>query len=223
MIRPLVPLTLKGAIWYQGESNTYNPALYRRIFPAMIRSWRELFNQGDFPFYYVQIAPYPYGGDMTRGAKIREVQRETLSKVAKVGMAVLMDRTSLTCIHPPYKKEAGERLALWALKKDYGKDIVFSGPLYKEMKVEGSKVRVSFHQVKKGLTSNGTPLEGFEIAGEDKVFHPAEAVIEGKTVVVSSGKVKKPVAVQYGFKDTSTATLFNEAGLPASSFTTIDW
>lgn len=223
MIRPLVPYTLRGAIWYQGESNTYNPKLYREIFPAMIRSWRDLFDQGQFPFYYVQIAPFPYGGDMMKGARIREVQRESLSRLAKVGMAVLMDKTSLTCIHPPQKEEAGERLALWALAKDYGKKITFSGPLYKDMKVEGDAIRVSFHQVKEKLTTKGKKLEHFEIAGKDMVFHPAEAVIDGKTVVVKSDKVKDPAAVRYGFKDTATATLFNEAGLPASSFTTEDW
>ncbi len=222
MIQPLVPYGLRGAIWYQGESNASNAKLYRRLFPNMIANWRDVFQQGDFPFYFDQIAPFDYG-ENTKGVELREVQRETLAKVQNIGMAVLMDKTTLKNIHPPYKKEAGERMALWALAKDYGKDIVYSGPLYKKMKIEGNSIRLFFDYTGGGLDSKGQTLTQFTISGADKVAHEADVKIDGHTLVVTSSKVKEPVAVQYGWSNVALASLFNKEGLPASSFRTDEW
>jgi len=222
MIQPLVPYGLRGAIWYQGESNASNAKLYRKIFPNMITNWRDVFKQGDFPFYFDQIAPFDYG-DNTKGVEIREVQRETLAKVKNIGMAVLMDKTTLKNIHPPYKKEAGERMALWALAKDYGKDVVYSGPLYKKMKIEGNRIRLFFDNTGGGLDSKDKALTQFTISGADNVAYEAEAKIDGHTLLVSSSKVKAPVAVQYGWSNVALGSLFNKEGLPASSFRTDEW
>lgn len=223
MIAPIVPLKIAGAIWYQGESNCYDPILYRDIFPAMITDWREKWGQGDFPFYYVQIAPYEYGAG-TQSQAIREAQMMTLDAVDNVGMAVTMDIGMERDIHPKNKWDVGDRLARWALAKDYGKkDIVYSGPIYKEMKVERDTIRLSFDYTDGGLIAKGGPLIDFMIAGEDRKFVPAKAVIEGDTIVVSCSEVKNPAAVRYAWSNWACPNLFNGAGLPASSFRTDDW
>ncbi len=222
MIAPLVPYAIRGSIWYQGESNTGRAYAYRRLFPAMIQDWRRVWGQGDFPFYYVQIAPFRYG-DPVVAAELREAQLMTLS-VPNTGMAVTLDIGDVDDIHPRNKQEVGRRLALWALAKTYGaEDLVYSGPVYRSMSVEGDAVRIEFDHVGGGLVAKDGPLTDFTIAGEDRAFVEADAVIDGDAVVVSAPGVKKPVAVRFGWTSTATPNLFNKEGLPASTFRTDDW
>ena len=222
MIAPVIPLAIKGAIWYQGESNAYRAYQYRTLFASMIKDWRKNWKRGNFPFYYVQIAPFKYG-EAIPSEELREAQFLTL-KTKNTGMAVTWDIGNIDDIHPRNKQDVGKRLALWALSKDYGyKDIVYSGPLYKSMKVEGDKIRLFFDHVGSGLTAKDGPLTHFTIAGKDKQFAPAQAVIDKNTVVVSSSEVKKPVAVRFAWSNTAEPNLFNKEGLPASSFRTDDW
>ena len=223
MISPLVPFTVKGAIWYQGESNASKPIEYRTLFPNMINSWRTKWNIGDFPFYYVQIAPYHYRGQGFNSAMLREAQ--TISLATKnTGMVVVSDIGNNNDIHPRNKFDVGQRLSLWALAKDYGKkDIVYSGPLYKSMKIEGNKIRLFFDYTGSGLVAKDGPLTDFTISGDDKFFVNAEAVIDGDTVVVSSEQVPEPVAVRFAFTNTNNPNFFNKEGLPASSFRTDNW
>jgi len=222
MIAPLIPYAIKGAIWYQGESNVGDAELYKSVFPAMIKNWRNDWKQGNFPFYFVQIAPWEYGND-SYSQNIREAQFLSLS-TPKTGMAVLLDVGSPKTIHPPDKKDVGERLALWALAKDYKKHIAYSGPLYKSMKVNKDKVTLTFDQVYGGLVINTKNGENnFQIAGTDSVFKKAEVKIVGKKLIVSSAEVHSPIAVRYGWRNYIDASLFNKAGLPASSFRTDNW
>ncbi len=220
MIAPLVPYAIKGAIWYQGESNVKRDKQYEKLFPKMIESWRSVWNQGDFPFYFVQIAPYNYGdSNAIASAQLRDAQRKTLS-VANTGMAVTLDIGNTNNIHPANKKDVGERLALWAMAKDYKQtDMMYSGPLYNGMKIERYNIRLSF-QFADGLNSKGKALTGFEIAGANGLFLNANAVIEGNEVIVTNAQIANPIHVRYAFKNSSTASLFNGAGLPASSFST---
>jgi sialate O-acetylesterase len=221
MIAPLVPYAIKGAIWYQGESNVGNAEMYKSFLPTMIKDWRNNF-QNDLSFYYAQIAPWSYNPG-SGSQKIREAQMVSLS-TPKTGMAVLMDLGSPNTIHPPYKKEVGERLAFWALAKDYGKKIVYSGPIYKSMKVQKDKIVLNFDYSDGGLVLKSKDGENnFMIAGEDKVFKKADVKIDGKKLVVSSPEVTNPVAVRYGWAEYVDGSLFNKAGLPASSFRTDDW
>ena len=224
MIHPLVPLAFRGVIWYQGESNVKNPEQYQTLFPTLINSWREEWQQGDFPFYFVQIAPFSYKNEPFSAAFLREAQLKTLS-VPNTGMAVTMDIGTADNIHPEQKKPVGERLALLALAKNYGKkNLVCSGPLYTSFKVNKNQVRLSFDDVGGGLVSrDDQPLSCFTIAGEDKVFVPAEAEIDGDSIVVSSDQVTKPVAVRFGWGSADAPNLMNKEGLPASSFRTDDW
>ncbi len=218
MIAPLIPFKIKGAVWYQGESNRYDGELYNTIFPNMIENWRANWNQGDFPFYFVQIAPYSYADDFSTGM-LREAQFNTL-RIPNTGMVVTMDVGSLTTIHPPDKKTVGDRLALWALHNDYGfSDISYSGPLYKSHSIEDQKIRIEF-DYGTGLRSDGLPLKHFTIAGSDGEYYPATAEIENNTVVVYSKEVSGPVAVRFGWGHTDITNLFNQAGLPASPFQT---
>lgn len=221
MISPLIPYGIRGAIWYQGESNRNRAAQYRRIFPAMIGDWRRLWGLGDFPFYFVQIAPFAYGGDTGQAAELREAQTFTMG-APNTGMAVTMDIGNPRDIHPRNKRDVGRRLALWALARDYGVDVVPSGPLYGGMVVVGSEVRLTF-QYGEGLTAGDGAPSHFTIAGEDKVFHPAVARIEGEQVIVSSDAVPAPVAVRYAWGAADEPNLRNGAGLPAPSFRTDDW
>lgn len=220
MIAPLIPYAIRGVIWYQGESNVGRAKQYTRLFPAMIKDWRRLWNQGEFPFYFVQIAPFPYWGIGEQGARLRDAQRQTLN-VPNTGMVVTMDIGDTTIIHPANKEAVGKRLSLWALAQVYGKhNLVYSGPLYKSMSVEGNKAILSFSHVDGGLMTKRGGLRGFEIAGSDGVFVPAQAQISGTHVIVSAASVKHPKAVRYGWTDTAQAYLFNKSGLPASSFST---
>ena len=221
MIHPLRNLRIKGVIWYQGESNTQQADKYCGLFSTMIAQWRDAFGY-EFPFYFVQIAPY--GGYGVNAAYLREAQFETMLSVPRTGMAVTMDLDN-TDIHPKNKQEVGRRLALWALANEYGqKDLVCSGPLYKSMKIKGNDIRLSFDYTGSGLTaSDGGPLTHFRIAGADRKFVNATAIIDDDTVVVSSNDVSSPVAVRFAFTSAALPNLCNEEGLPASSFRTDDW
>ncbi len=222
MIHPLIPFALKGAIWYQGESNRGEAILYEKLFPTMIKNWRDDWQQGNFPFYFVQLAPYNYDVPI-EGAMLRDAQRKTLS-VPNTGMAVTMDIGNPTDIHPRNKVDVGERLALWALAKDYEKkDIVYSGPLYKSISVEEKKARIYFTHTGSGLMVKGEELTHFEIAGKNRIFYTAKAVIDGESILVESKKVNKPLAVRYAFNNTDEPNLYNKEELPASSFRTDDW
>ncbi len=220
MIAPLVPFAIKGAIWYQGESNVGRAKQYATLFPSLISDWRKQWNEGKFPFYFVQIAPYNYGGDSTQAAALRDAQRRTLDASDNTGMAVTMDIGNTTNIHPADKQDVGKRLAYWALNKTYGeKNVVYSGPLYKSMEVKGNKIIVSFTNTDGGLTSNNKPLKGFEVRGADNIWKRATANINGDKVIVQSTDVAKPVAVRYAFYSYAKGSLFNGKDLPASSFT----
>lgn len=220
MINPIVPFKIRGAIWYQGESNTYNPDRYKELFPLMVENWRNLWGD-QFSFYFTQIAPYRYN-EGTNSQFLREAQFLSMS-IPKSGMAVTLDIGNPLNIHPGNKKDVGERLALWALLKDYNKNISHSGPVYKSFSTDRSEIILSFDH-SDGLILK--PLAGkfnFQIAGDDKIFYEATAVVNGTNIIVSSPKVKSPVAVRYCWSDTAEATLFNGAGLPASSFRTDKW
>lgn len=222
MIAPLVPFAIKGAIWYQGESNVGRARQYETLFPLLISDWRKQWKEGKFPFYFVQIAPYNYGGDSTQAAALRDAQRRTLNASENTGMAVTMDIGNTTNIHPADKQDVGKRLAYWALNKTYGeKNVVYSGPLYKSMEVKGNKIIVSFTNTDGGLTSNNKPLKDFEILGADNTWKPATANIEGDKIVVQSADIAKPIAVRYAFYSYAEGSLFNGKGLPASSFTSV--
>ena len=234
MIHPLINFAIKGAIWYQGESNANQPALYRRLMPAFVKGLRDDWGSGEFPFYYVQIAPYKYQHpDSVRGAKLREVQMQNLQDIPNSGMAITLDIGSKDFIHPPEKIKVGNRLAYWALSNTYGRTgYAYCGPVYKSMEVLGSKALISFDHTEGGLTPMGKLIENFEIAGSDKVFYPAKAMVEMKKgtgdvlrdrLEVESDKVQNPVAVRYAFRNYVEASLFNGFGLPASSFRTDEW
>ena len=218
MIAPLIPFAIRGAIWYQGESNIGRAAQYRRLFPAMIADWRAHWGEGDFPFYFTQIAPFHYPNPGL-SAELREAQFLSL-RTPNTGMAVTMDSDSNN-LHPRNKQPVGHRLALWALARTYGqKDREFSGPLYRTMKVEGDHVRLFFDHADGGVAAGAGPLAHFTIAGADGTFVPARAEIDGRTILVSSPAVPHPVAVRYGWNDTDESSFGNVAGLPAASFRT---
>lgn len=223
MINPIIPFGIKGAIWYQGESNVSRAYQYRTLFPTMITNWRDDWGIGDFPFYYVQIAPFNYRRGQ-QSQELREAQTLSLS-TRNTGMAVISDIGNINDIHPKNKLDVGKRLALWALAKDYGKTgIVYSGPIYKSYKVEGDKIRISFDYTGSGLkTFDGKEVSHLTIAGPDKKFLPAKGVIEGNTLVVSSDAINKPVSVRFGWTNIDEPNLANNEGLPASCFRTDDW
>ena len=226
MLHPLIGYGIKGAIWYQGESNLRRANNYDALMKAMVTSWRNKWNQGDFSFYTTQIAPFHYG-KKANSAFLREAQLTTSKTLKNSGMAVTLDIGDPWYIHPREKKIVGDRLAYWALSKDYNiKGIDYSGPIYKSMKAtDENKLELTFSGSTTGLNSFGKKLVGFEIAGEDKIFYPADAKITRKLNVleVSSAKVQKPVAVRYAFSNTPEFSLFSTSGLPASSFRTDNW
>jgi sialate O-acetylesterase len=221
MVAPLVPFAMKGVVWYQGESNDdtdhtfHRTTQYRTLFPLLISDWRQHWGQGDFPFLFVQVAPYR---DLT--PRIREAQLMALKRTKNTAMVVLMDAGEAANIHPANKQVVGERLALAARALAYGEKIEYSGPIFKNMKVKGNKVVLQFDHVGAGLLAKDGELKGFVVAGADKAFVPAQAEIVGKTVVVSSGQVAAPAAVRYGWENIPDVNLFNQAGLPASPFRT---
>ena len=226
MIAPLIPYGIRGATWYQGEANAGRAYQYRKLFPTMIKNWRNDWGQGDFPFLFVQLAnfkavkPEPSESDW---AELREAQLMTLS-LPNTGMAVIIDIGDANDIHPKNKQDVGKRLALWALAKTYRKKLEYCGPLCKSMEVEGNKVILHFEHVGGGLVACGDgPLKGFAIAGADHKFVWANAKIAGDTVVVSSDKIAEPVAVRYAWADNPVCNLFNKEGLLASPFRIDDW
>ncbi len=252
MIHPLLNYQVKGAIWYQGESNAGNAFKYRSMHPAMIENWRADFKNPDLAFHFVQLAPFtqtPKAPGESRWAELREAQTMTLSKLKNVGQAVITDCGDEADIHPVPKRPIGERLALAALAKTYGEKIVYSGPMYKSVKFDGNKATLTFDHIGGGLVGKelvATPsynknaknsfayrvkadspdapiVVGFTVCGKDKVFHPASADIVGDVVVVSSNKVAEPIAVRYGWADHPICGLYNREGLPASPFRTDDF
>jgi sialate O-acetylesterase len=229
MIAPLVPYTIRGTIWYQGESNAGRAYQYRDLFPTMIKSWWNAWGQQgqeDFAFLFVQLANFmavkDEPGDST-WAELREAQLLTL-ELPNTGMAVIVDIGDAKDIHPKDKQDVGKRLALWALANSYGRKVVYSGPLYKYMEKRDNKIVLSFGHVGGGLVAKGgEPLKGFAIAGADRKFVWADAKIEGDQIVVSSEKVADPVAVRYAWADNPMCNLYNKADLPASPFRTDAW
>lgn len=225
MLVPIRPFAVKGAIWYQGESNAGRAYQYRKLFPAMIADWRKQWGQGDFPFFFVQLAahlPRQTGPMESNWAELREAQTMTLS-APKTGMAVTIDIGDAADIHPKNKQDVGKRLALNALSVAYGQNNVAAGPLYRSMTVEGNKIRIQFHHVGSGLVAKGEKLTGFAICGADKKFVWAAAQIDGDSILVSSDAVKEPIAVRYAWADNPECNLFNKEDLPASPFRTDDF
>lgn len=224
MLAPLVPYTLRGAIYYQGEHNVWDPAPYAVLFRELIGGWRRNWGLGDFPFLYVQLPNYmPIQAEPTVNslwANLREAQDQTLA-VPNTGMACTIDIGEPANIHPPNKQEVGHRLALIARKQVYGQDVVAYGPRFAGLQIEGNRARISFTEVDGGLVvRGGGPLKGFALCGEDQKWFWAEAQIEGETVVCSSPQVPQPVAVRYAYADSPICNLYNQAGLPAYQFAT---
>jgi sialate O-acetylesterase len=224
MIAPLVPYAIAGAIWYQGEANTNRAYQYRKLFQTMISDWRHKWGEGEFPFLFVQLASYDQSySPKTSWAELREAQAMALS-LPKTGMAVTTDIGDAHDIHPKNKQEVGRRLALAAEAIAYGRNVVYSGPMYQSMQVSGAAIRLKFDHLGGGLVAKGSAeLKGFEIAGDDRKFVPATAAVEGNEIVVRSAKVAHPAAVRYGWADYTDCNLFSKAGLPASPFRTDDW
>ncbi len=224
MVAPVIPYGIRGAIWYQGESNNGEGMLYHEKMKALIAGWRSTWQKPNLPFYFVQLAPYKYGGSPQALAGIWEAQLKTLS-VPHTGMAVTVDIGNRTNIHPKNKQDVGRRLGLWALSQTYGKkDVVYSGPLYKSMKARDKSIVVSFDHVGDGLVArDNKPLSHFMIAGKDGEFVEATATIKGSTVVVRADSVKNPVAVRFGWDQEAEPNLSNKNGLPASPFRTDSW
>lgn len=229
MMNPIIPYTIKGALWYQGESNVEEAEKYKKLFPAMVEDWRKRWAIGNFPFYYVQIAPHKYSGNETvlnskNSAFIREVQLQCLDLIPNSGMAITIDIGAQNSIHPPKKKEVADRLLYNALNQTYGfKTINYAGPIFESMEVKEAGLLIKFKNEENGIYSYNE-LEGFEIAGSDKIFYPASAkIVDRKKVMVSNAKVPNPVAVRYDWNNWVTGTLLNTNLLPASSFRTDDW
>jgi sialate O-acetylesterase len=226
MIEPLEPFAIKGAVWYQGENNGNRGYQYRKLLPAMIQSWRDAFGCGDFGFFIVQLAPFnaivkqPGASDW---AEVREAQFLATKALPNVGCVAINDVGNETNIHPTDKEPVGARLALQAEGKTYGMKVVSDGPTYRDMKVEGAAIRLSFDHTDGGLVCKGDALTGFAIAGADKKFYNAEAKIDGTSIVVSSADVAAPVAVRFGWAQYPVVNLWNGAGLPAYPFRTDDW
>ena len=235
MINAIIPFTIKGVIWYQGEGNSGRYQNYMKLMNGLIKNWRDEWGLGDFPFYFVQLAPNGSlgQGNGTSQAFLREAQLRTMLSVKNTGMAVTLDIGSTITNHPPEKLLIGKRLAYWALAKNYGfNGLPHSGPVYESMKVKNNKVYVNFKFAKNGVTSYGKPLSGFEIAGEDKIFYSADASIdphwsagwENRSVLTLSNKnVPNPLYIRYGWKNYILGALYNVEGLPASSFRSYDF
>ena len=222
MVNPIINYKIAGVIWYQGESNVSRAKQYQKLFPLMINDWRNKWGY-QFPFYFVQLAPFKYDGESKdKLAELRDAQRLTL-KLPKTGMAVSLDNTKdFHLIHPTNKESVGLRLAYIALNRKYNKEIVDSGPLYKSKLINKNKITIEFDYVGSGLTKKGDKLLEFEIAGKNQKFIKANAQIKNNKVLVWNNKISNPKYVRYGWKDTSTASLFNKEGLPASSFNSIN-
>jgi len=226
MMAPLMPYPFRGAIWYQGESNSGRGPEYHILLAAMIQGWRSASSQSDMQFGIVQLPNHGAIPDQpveSGWAETRESEMKVSQEVPGVGLAVTIDVGDPKDLHPHRKAEVGQRLALWALGDTYKQPIVYSGPIYKSMGVEQSKIRINFNNIASGLEAKGGELRGFAVAGTDHKFYWASAVIEGDSVVVSSPEVKNPVAVRYAWGDSPDCNLFNRDGLPASPFRTDTW
>jgi len=229
MIHPLTSFIIKGVLWYQGESNRNEPDNYKKLFPAMVKDWRTRWGIGDFPFYYVQIAPYFYGNNdafqtVANSAFIREAQMECLDLIPNSGIAITMDIGKERSIHPPEKKEVADRLLFNALNQTYGfKTVDNASPVYESLEIKDDGIVLNFKNAETGLYSYDD-LEDFEIAGNDKVFYPASAeIINRSQVLVKSSDVPNPVAVRYAWRNWVKGTLFDTNLLPAPSFRTDNW
>lgn len=226
MIHPYRQFSIKGAIWYQGEANADRAYQYRELFPAMIKDWRQKWGQGDFPFYFVQLANFMQVDNLpsqSAWAELREAQQKTLA-LPNTGMATIIDIGDAKDIHPKNKQEVGRRLALIALAKTYGQKINYSGPVYQSNKIDGKQIILTFSNTENGLkVADGTALTGFAIAGADKKFHWAKASIKGNQIIVSSDQVANPVAVRYAWGNNPVCNLVSNDGLPASPFRTDTW
>ncbi|MCD0470075.1 sialate O-acetylesterase [Flavobacterium sp. JAS] len=229
MVNPLVPYAFQGVLWYQGEANVWRAKQYKKAFPLMITDWRTKWKQGDFPFYFVQLSTFnEFSGNSkvgSRWAELREAQTETL-KLPNTGMAVTTDIGNAKDIHPTNKQDVGLRLAAIALNNVYGKKQVYSGPTYKSQEIKGNQIILTFNNIGSGLSTsdNSGNVKGFEIAGADKVFHSAKAIIKDNKIIVTSDEVKNPVAIHYGWADDDTEiNLFNKEKFPASPFRTDNW
>ena len=223
MISPITPFSIKGVIWYQGESNVGRAKQYATLFPTMITDWRAKFKNPEMPFYFVQLAPYKYGNrNPAELAELWDSQLQTLNTVENTGMAVTTDIGNVLDIHPRNKQAVGRRLALWALSDCYGKsDVHCSGPIYKSKEIDGNRIRISFTHADGGLIAKGNSLTHFQICGEDGQFKPASATIEGNQVVVSAPDIENPIHVRFAWDQMATPNLFGKASaLPASPFRT---
>ena len=221
MIAPLLPYALRGVIWYQGESNSCHADQYRRLMVDLIRDWRYHWGQGDFPFIQTQIANFQTSPAEDWPA-LREAQLQSARDTGN-GLAVTIDIGESNNIHPANKQEAGRRLSLWALAETYGANVEPSGPLYRGMRVEGNRIRLLFDHTAGGLRARRGALKGFLIAGEDRSFRPAHAIIEDNTVVISHPELEQPIAVRYAWESLPKCNLYNRANLPASPFRTDTW
>lgn len=215
MLHPVIPYAMRGVIWYQGESNGSRAKEYRELFPSMITAWRALWGEGNFPFLYVQVAPFK-----TMSPEIREAQFLSLAKTTNTAMAVITDHGDANDIHPREKEPVGQRLELGARALAYGQNIEYLGPIFKGVRFDRGQAILSFTHCGMGLVAKGGELKGFTIAGADKQFVPAKATIDGNTVLVYSPDISTPVAVRYGWENVPSVNLFNIAGLPASPFRT---
>jgi sialate O-acetylesterase len=227
MITPLLGYGVRGALWYQGESNALKAHQYRKLLPDLIQNWRVAFHQSDLEFLIVQLPNHgaiPGEPAESAWAELREAQLMTVNRLPHTGLAVTIDVGDSADLHPPRKMEVGERLALWAMGTTYKEPIEYSGPLYESMQIAGGELHLHFTHVGGGLDARGdTQLQGFAVAGSDHKFHWADARIVGDIVVASSRDVPNPVAVRYAWADSPTCNLFNKEGLPASPFRTDDW
>lgn len=222
MLQTIIPYTAKGVIWYQGEGNAERGEQYKTLFPALIKQWRADFHRPNLPFYFVQLSNFdhPYWQQNPHWAELRDAQLFTWKSVKNTAMVVSIDKGEENDVHPIYKRPIGERLAACALHLQYGKSTPYSGPVYRSMKVKGSKVEISFDFCYSGLSTKGDSPKGFSVCGSDHCFMPAKARISGNKVIIWADEVTTPVAVRYGWSNWTDANLFNKDGLPATPFRT---
>jgi len=225
MIAPLLNYTIKGAIWYQGESNVDHYKGYSDLIQAMVKGWRNQFGQGIFPFYYVQIAPYNYGTE-NNSAFLREEQSKAMGLIPNSGMITTIDLGEKNCVHPAEKNIVAKRLSWWAIAETYGiKGIPYKSPVHHSQEVKDTMIIISFDNAEQGITTFGRKLESLEIAGIDRIFYSANVLISDKKLIVWNPKVNNPVAVRYAFSNfpKGDGFLYNLTGLPVSSFRTDNW
>ncbi len=226
MISPMIGFTVKGMLWYQGEHNRRYPALYAKLFPVMVADWRKRWDNGEFPFYFVQIAPYPKPENwMAYSPFLREAQLNSSTLIPNAGMVVNVDLGSEKVSHTPYKEKLADRMLAMVLHRNYGfNELAYQGPAYKALNVQGNTAILSFNYAEKGLKFSEENNANFEVAGADKKFYPASAVkIKGNIIEINASEVNKPVAVRYAFKGWVVGNLYNAEGFPASSFRTDNW